>query len=219
MSFTLSHGRPLDPGRIGIDPDDLPPWQDGAIDLKAWFGPGALGRPLELEIGSGKGTFLVQQGLRTPRVNYIGLEYARSFWLYASDRCRRHGIENVRLVCAEAAFFLRNYVPDGCFQQVHIYFPDPWPKTRHHKRRLVSESFLRLLRRTIQKGALIRLVTDHVAYFKWIEHHVARVEDLYERLDLAAPELPEEGELVGTNFERKYRREGRSFHGLVLRHR
>ena len=227
MSFSLSHGRQLDPGRVGMDEDDLPLWQEGTIDLRAWFGPEALYRPLELEIGSGKGTFLVQQAPETPRINYVGLEYARAFWLYASDRCRRHGIENVRLVRTEASFFLRNYVPDGCFDQVHIYFPDPWPKKRHHKRRLVAEPFLRLLGRTVQQGARVRLVTDHAGYFEWVEHHAALVGDLYDRLDFTtpgptpgpAPGTSSAGEVVGTNFERKYRREGRLFHGLVLRRR
>ena len=127
-------------GYIGLTQEELPHNADGGpagpIDLRAWFGPdlAAMARPLELEIGSGKGTFLVQQATLLPGVNFIGVEWAMQFWKFAADRCRRHELENVRLLRAEAGLFVRCYVPDQCFQQVHIYFPDPWPKTRHHKR-------------------------------------------------------------------------------------
>ncbi len=219
MSVSLSHGKTLDPGVIGIDQAELPPWQNGAIDLRGWFGAERSQLPLELEIGSGKGTFLVQQATQTPGTNYIGVEFARQFWLYAADRCRRHALNNVRLVHTEAVFFVRNYVPDGVLHQVHIYFPDPWPKTRHNKRRLVQASFLELLHRTLEPHALVRIVTDHDDYFAWMQDHAAQVQTLYERLAFESPESAGQGELVGTNFERKYRREGRPFHGMILRKR
>lgn len=217
MSKSLSHHKALDVGHIGLLEADLPPWPDGPVDLKRWFGPACSDRPLELEIGSGKGTFLVQQAAQTPRVNYIGLEYARSYWKYAADRCRRRGLENVRLVRVEADFFVRNYVPDACLRQVHIYFPDPWPKKRHHKRRLIQAPFLRELHPRLEARGLVRIATDHDDYFRWMIEQAALVAGLFERLAFESPESAGEGELVGTNFERRYRREGRPFHGMVLR--
>ena len=217
MSLSLSHGRQLEPGSIGIDGHDLPPWQDGAIDLGRWFGPQRASNPLELEVGSGKGTFLVQQAMQTPDINYVGIEYTRQFWLYAADRCRRHGLNNVKLVHAEAAFFIRNFVPDGCFTQAHVYFPDPWPKKRHHKRRLIQVPFLRELAGTLKPDALLRMVTDHTDYFQWMQQQVVQVADLYMPLPFESPQSAGAGELVGTNFERKYRRQGRPFHALILR--
>lgn len=216
MSYSLSHGRPLDIGHIGVDPEALPPYTAGPIDLRGWFGPHGH-RPLELEIGSGKGTFLVQEAAGRPDVNYIGLEYARAFWRYASDRCRRHGLANVRLVCVEAGFFVQYYVPDASLSQVHVYFPDPWPKKRHHKRRLLTADFLRHLQRVLVPGGLVRIATDHGDYFEWILDHAGRVADRLDRLPFDSPVSAAADELVGTNFERKYRREGRDFHGLALR--
>jgi tRNA (guanine-N7-)-methyltransferase len=176
-------------------------------------------RPLELEIGSGKGTFLVQQATLLPGVNFIGVEWARAFWMFAADRCRRRGLENVRVVRAEAGLFVRCYVPDGCLRQVHVYFPDPWPKKRHHKRRLIQAPFLRELARTLEPGGLVRLATDHEDYHQWMLDHAGQVLDILAREPFVNPESAGEGELVGTNFERKYRREGRPFFAFALRKR
>ncbi len=121
------------------------------------------------------------------------------------------------MVHAEAGYFLRNYVADGIFQQVHIYFPDPWPKARHNKRRLVQAPFLRDVHRILTPTGQIRLATDHLDYFAWMEDHAAQVSDIFDRLEFVSPESAGEGELVGTNFERKYRREGRPFNAMILR--
>ncbi len=219
MSFSLSHGKPIDVAHFGIDQDQLPPLDDGPINPKTWFGPQNADHPLELEIGSGKGTFLVQQATATPQVNYLGIEYARSFWRYAADRCRRHGLENVRLVHTEAAAFVQYRLPNACLRKVHIYFPDPWPKKRHHKRRLIQAPFLRLLHPKLEPAARVHITTDHTSYYQWILEHAHQVDDLYERSPFQALGSAQEGELVGTNFERKYRRLGRSFHAITLHKR
>ena len=214
--MAISNRKDLDTTGYGID--GLPPFEQAPFDPRIWFGPPpeAERRPLDLEIGSGKGTFLVQQAPLTPQVDYLGVEYANAFYRYAADRARRRGLDNVRLLHAEAGSFVKHYVSDGVFRQVHIYFPDPWPKARHHKRRLVQEDFLRALHRVLEEGGRVRLATDHADYFEWMQEHTARVNDLFARLDFESPASAGEGELVGTNFERKYRREGRPFFGMVL---
>jgi len=216
MSLSLGHGKPLDVGDIGIADDQLPPFDQGPLDLPAWFGPDRANRPLELEIGSGKGAFLVQQAALSPEVNYLGIEWAKAFWRYAADRCRRRGLANVRLVRTDAAAFVRQYAPDAVFRQIHIYFPDPWPKKRHHKRRIIQATVLTELHRSLKPGGLIRIVTDHQDYFRSMRDHAAQVADRLEPLPFASLESAGRGELVGTNFERKYRRQGRPFCGMIL---
>lgn len=221
MAGSISSSSKRDAGDIGVACDALPPFDEGPIDVRVWFGE-RRDRPLELEIGSGKGTFLVQQAAACPDINYIGIEYARAYWLHAADRCRRHGLTNVRMAHTEAGLFVRNYLPPATLRQAHIYFPDPWPKKRHHKRRLIQAPFLRQLHRVLEDvsddGApMVRIATDHEDYFAWMVEHVAAVDDLFERLPFESPQAAGVGELVGTNFERKYRREGRGFHAMVLR--
>ena len=214
-----SGGGALDVGHIGIAMADLPPFDRGRLDLRAWFGDtgsDAYARPIDLEIGSGKGTFLVGQAKYEPGVNFIGIEYARAYWRHAADRLRRHGLDNVRMVHGEAGAFVRQYVVDGALRQVHIYFPDPWPKKRHHKRRLVQAPFLRELHRVLAPGGQVRLATDHEDYFAWMGEHAAKVAELFERRPFERPAAAGAGELVGTNFERKYRDEGRTFQGMTL---
>ena len=221
MSLSLSHGKPLDPGEAGLTHEQLPPLgetpQQSRIDFKQWFPADRRGLPFELEIGSGKGTFLVQQATQIPDVNYLGIEWARQFWRYAADRVRRRNLPGVRLLNHDAAVFVSWQCPDAVFRQVHVYFPDPWPKARHHKRRTLTADLFRQLHRVLQEGGLIRIVTDHDDYFQWIGQHAALVRDLFEPIPFERPVAAGDGEVVGTNFERKYKREGRPFNALALR--
>ncbi len=216
MNLSISRGRRLAVGQQGVARNELPPPGAGPVDLAEWFAPDGVGVPIELEIGTGKGTFLVQQAMLGRSVNYIGVEYARSFWRYAADRCRRKGLTNVRIVHADAESFLRDCVPCESLSQVHIYFPDPWPKTRHHKRRLIRACFLAMMHERLKPLGRVRIVTDHSEYFQWICRHVGQVEHLYDRLAFVAGAGVGDQEWVGSNFERKYRREGRPLHGMTL---
>ena len=191
---------------VGLDVDALP----RPIDWREMFGND---RPVELEIGMGKGTFITEQARARPEVNFFGIEWARWFWRYASDRLRRHGCANARTVRAEALYFLSEFVRDKSLAVLHVYFPDPWPKKRHHKRRLIQDPFLRQAERVLVPGGRLQLVTDHKDYFEQIEPLV-RASKL-DVVDYNRPGSAGEGEFVGTNFERKYAREGRPFFAIA----
>ncbi len=211
----------MDVGSVGLTRADFPALGDdpaqSRFDFRQWFGCGA-DDPLELEIGSGKGTFLVHQAAARPDVSYVGIEYAHPFWKYGADRCRRHGLKNVRLVHEDAKVVLGWYAADAIFTQVHVYFPDPWPKKRHHKRRLLCEPLFLELHRVLATDGVVRIVTDHEDYFEWIQAHAARVGERFETIPFTTARAGENsGEIVGTNFERKYRREGRPFHAMALK--
>jgi tRNA (guanine-N7-)-methyltransferase len=191
---------------VGLDVASL----SKPIDLAALFGNA---NSVELEIGVGKGTFLTDQARGRPETNFFGIEWARWFWRYSSDRLRRAGCKNVKTVRAEASFFLHEFIADGALSVVHIYFPDPWPKARHHKRRLIQPPFLAELNRVLIPNGRTQIVTDHQDYFEQIAQVVGA--SPLKVLEYNRPGSAAEGEFVGTNFERKYRREGRPFYAIA----
>jgi tRNA (guanine-N7-)-methyltransferase len=191
---------------VGLDPDTLPK----PLDWAALFGND---HPVELEIGMGKATFLTEAAKAHPEINFFGIEWARWFWRYGSDRLRRNGCLNARTVRAEAGFFIREFVKDASLSVLHIYFPDPWPKKRHNKRRLIQPPFLKEIERILIPGGRLQIVTDHKDYFEQIEP-VVKGSNL-KIVEYNRPGAAAEGEFVGTNFERKYKREGRPFYALA----
>lgn len=232
MSFGLARGRTLDAGAIGRTGADLPPLPDTPVDRgaarfdpRAWFEYSE--RPLEIEIGSGKGGYLVDAAKRQPETNLLGIEWAREFWLYAADRCRRHALANVQLLNADAVEFLKWRVPDGIADVIHLYYSDPWPKKKHHKRRVVRDEFLKEAHRVLKAGGELRIVTDHDEYWSWMEEHFARWCDAarpaprFDRLDDASARervrvSERDTELVATNYERKFTNEQKPPHATVL---
>jgi len=192
---------------IGLDVDALPK----PLNWQQLF---ANSNPVEIEIGSGKGTFLVEQATAHPEINFLGIEWARWFFRYASDRLRRHGCTNTRMVRAEANFFLTEFVPPQSVCVLHIYFPDPWPKARHHKRRLIQPTFMPLVNKILTPRGRLQVVTDHQAYFEENIDPAIRSSGL-QVVDYNRPGGAGAGEFVGTNFERKYAREGRPFFALA----
>ena len=214
MSFGLSRGRDLDTGGWGYTSRDLPPFEEGRIDPRIWFVDPQL--PLEIEIGSGKGTFLVQQAELQPETNFLGIEWAGEFYRYAADRMRRRSLTNVRMLHGDATEFIRYWCPDGIAAVLHLYFSDPWPKSRHHKRRVVQDASLTEFHRLLIPKGELRIVTDHDELWAWYEDHARRHEHLFDRRAFRRPDSAGETELVGTNFERKFAREGRPFHAMTL---
>ncbi len=212
-------GRDLVTAGHGLEADDLPPFDaerpDAArVDPRAWFD--APDRPFEIEIGCGKGTFLVQQAEDGRDVNYLGIEQARAFYRHAADRARRRALANVRILHADATEFVRYRCPDAIATVVHLYFSDPWPKKRHHKRRVAQERSLADFHRVLAPDGQLRLVTDHDDLWTWYEALAERCAHLFERRPFAAVESAQPGELVGSNYERKFAREGRPFHAMTL---
>jgi tRNA (guanine-N7-)-methyltransferase len=219
VSFGLAHGRTVDTTGFGLTSADLPAFDparpEGArLDPRRWFAQPEL--RLEIEIGSGKGTFLVQQAPLQPLVNYLGIEWAGEFFRYAADRMRRRNIANVRMLHFDAVEFLRFYCASEIADVLHLYFSDPWPKSRHHKRRVVQDQSLQDMHRILRPSGELRLVTDHDDLWAWYEDHATRHESLFERRAFASPQSVGEGELVGTNYERKFATEGRPFHAMTL---
>ena len=220
MSFGLSRGKTLVTEGFGLDAQDLPSFNlddpaSSRVDPREWFEHPE--RPFEIEIGSGKGAFLVQQAKHAPEVNYLGIEQAGEFYRYAADRMRRHDLRNVRLLHADAVEFIRFRCPDAIAGVIHLYFSDPWPKKRHHKRRVVQDASLREFDRVLAPGGEIRIVTDHVELWAWYEMHATNHEDQFLRDEFTPPAWTGERELIGTNYERKFGALGKPIHAMVLK--
>jgi tRNA (guanine-N7-)-methyltransferase len=180
--------------------DDVP----APIDWVALFGDD---HPVELEVGSGKGLFLVNAARANPGRNFLGVEISRKYARLAAERLAKQGITNARLWASDARDVLRK-VPDRSLRAVHVYFPDPWWKQRHKKRRVFTDALVAEIERTLQPGGELHVASDVEEYFGLIRELIAASPRLRER---PAPEagVPEHDLDYLTNFERKYRLEGR----------
>ena len=214
MSFGLARGKILDVGDIGIEMQSLPSHENGPIDPRCWFEDAS--KSFEIEIGSGKGTFLLQESKRRTESNYLGFEWTSEFYRYASDRIRRNYISNVKVVHGDATEFLKYWCADSVANIIHLYFSDPWPKKRHNKRRVIQDEALQTFHRILKPRGVVHIVTDHDDLWQWCEEHFERNVSIFTTKPFGSAESAEYGELVGTNFERKYKKESRSFHSTTL---
>ncbi len=174
------------------------------------------GRPIELEIGCGKGGFLLRRARECSDRGFIGLEWANKFFKYAADRMARWGVNNVRIMRADAHHMFIHQMTPGCLAALHVYHPDPWPKKRHHKRRLISEQFVEHAVAALQSGARWAIQTDHAEYYEWIRERVDPRAELTE-IAYDDPGFGIVDEEAGTNFEIKYLREGRPIYRVAYR--
>ncbi len=125
-------------------------------------------RPVEIDLGCGKGGFLVWVAGQRPGHNFLGVERQLKRLRKADKKVRRAGLPNVRLLRVEAGYFVAKLVADGSVAAYHILFPDPWPKRRHHRRRLFQPAFVDELYRTLGQGGVVNVATDDLDYFAHI---------------------------------------------------
>jgi tRNA (guanine-N7-)-methyltransferase len=168
-------------------------------------------RPVELEVGPGKGLFLVNAARRDPSRNFVGVELAHKYARKAAERVAKNGLENVRVFSGDARRFVRELVPSGSLHALHVYFPDPWWKKRHKKRRVFTDEFVSDVARLLRPGGDFWIATDVEDYYQVMLEILASHPEF---LPMPAPEpnTPEHDLDYLTNFERKYRIEGRPIH-------
>jgi tRNA (guanine-N7-)-methyltransferase len=177
------------------------------IDWNQLFGND---HPVEIEVGFGKGLFLLNAAMECPDVNFFGVEIMRKYQLFTATRMARRKLANVRLACTDARFLMRGYVAPGSVAAVHVYFPDPWWKKRHHKRRVFTEDFVASCVRALRPGGLFHLATDVADYFAVMTELCAACPELEA---LPRPAVDEDQ----TNFERKARLKGTPINRAVFR--
>ena len=190
-------------------PDELPsPW-----DAETLFGRVA---PLELEIGTGKGMFLAKAAGQFPQHNFLGIEIGVKYARYAAARLIRQNRSNAIMVCGDAALVLRDVIPNDTLAAVHVYFPDPWWKRAHRKRRVLRTEVLQLIERRLMPGGTLHFWTDVEEYF------TSTLDLLTETTALQGPfEVPEQDAAdemdYRTHFERRTRLHGEKVYRAMYR--
>ena len=181
----------------GINPRDT---GFAPLDFPEIFGND---HPVVLEVGSGKGRFLIASATEQPHLNFIGIEKSLHYYRVIRERIAKRGLANARIMNHDAFVIMQKMIPDASISEVHIYFPDPWPRPRQQKRRIIRPEVLKEIGRVLVPGGIGVYVTDHREYF-----------------EAAAPVIAEffaskAGEPVGpprTNYEAKYRAAGRAIY-------
>jgi len=140
---------------------------DAPLDLDDVF---ARHAPRTLEIGFGNGAALAAMAAAHPERDYLGIEVHRPGVGALLLTLEKQEVKNVRVICADAVAVLRNAIPDASLAAVHVYFPDPWPKLRHHKRRLIQPPFAELIARKLRAGGYLHMATDWEDYAQHMLH-------------------------------------------------
>jgi tRNA (guanine-N7-)-methyltransferase len=183
------------------------------IDVAALFGND---RPVELEIGSGKGLFLANAAQSLAGHNFFGVELSRKYARLAAERLAKLGLSNAKVWAGDARDVLARRLPDHSLRAIHVYFPDPWWKKRHKKRRVFTEALVAHIARTLQPRGELHVASDVEEYFAIIQELIA-ASHRFRAEPLPVPKVPEHDLDYLTNFERKYRLEGRPIFRAVYR--
>lgn len=166
--------------------------------------------PLIVEIGCGGGRTIINMALSHPKKNFMGIEMAGDYYKILRARVTKRRIENLRIARTDAAVLLHRFLPESFVQEYHIYFPDPWPKRRHRKRRLFTTAFCVDIRRTMIPGGRLYVATDFHEYYLEILPRLQSVLQIQEH-----PQPWEDAPAGRTNYEVKYIKEGRKVFRLV----
>lgn len=165
--------------------------------------------PFEVDLGCGDGSFLIEMAKRHPERNFLGVERLLGRVRKVCRGAERLGLTNVKVLRLEAKYTAEWLLPLGSVSRLHLLFPDPWPKARHHKRRLVQQPFLKALEKILVPEGEFLFKTDHEEYFEWATEEVEAFPGLETK------EWPSDAFYYAeTDFERQWAAEGRATHCL-----
>ena len=175
------------------------------LDPKNIFGRKA---PLHVDLGCGDGSFICALGQRMPAKNFLGIE--RLLGRIRSATRKAASLPNVRLLRMESSYAVRYLLPAESVETFYLLFPDPWPKRRHWRRRIVTEDFLSAIGQALVENGTFRIATDQREYFEKMKE-MARANSNFAIIDPTVADLPL------TKFEKTFRAQGASIHWLELR--
>ena len=159
-------------------------------------------QPLEVELGAGDGSFLARYAQLHPERNFLGVERLLGRLRKIDRKGLRAGLDNLRLIRIEASYLIQYLLPRESVVAVHVYFPDPWPKRKHRKNRLVNSAFVETLAKVLPPGGSVFLRTDDADYF-------AQMTEVFGANSAFCPlETPAERLEITTDFERAFQARG-----------
>jgi tRNA (guanine-N7-)-methyltransferase len=177
------------------------------LDLVQLFGRSA---PLYVDLGCGDGSFVCEMAQQFPKTNFLGIE--RLTKRVQKVRRKAEKIENVRVLHADSLFAVRCLLPESSVETFYLLFPDPWPKRRHHSRRIFTSDFLDAIAVALEQHGVLRVATDQLDYFQQIEL-ISRAHVQFQ----VVPRSPDDVVLPVTKFEKKFRKQGALIYRLTLR--
>jgi tRNA (guanine-N7-)-methyltransferase len=192
----------------------LPETYVAPLDLLAIFGRGA---PLHVDLGCGDGSFLCELALRHPERNFLGIDRLVG---RVAKACRKaSSLDNVRILNVESSYAVGYLLPERSVETFYLLFPDPWPKRRHQRRRIVTPEFLDSIHRTLADGGFFCIATDQLDYFHEIERAAFSKLDCFKQSSCSGPEVVpfDDVDLPLTKFERQFREQGAPIYRLALR--
>jgi tRNA (guanine-N7-)-methyltransferase len=170
-----------------------------------------LSRPLEIEVGCGKGQFLTRRAVENPDCDFLGIERMLERVRLFDGKCRRGGINNAKVLRLEALYTFHYLLPAHHARKVYVFFPDPWPKKKHHSHRLFGPLFLNALWKRLEIGGRLEFATDHREYFETVKECFA-CDSRFE--EVAPMDRPKE---VWTEFETMFRSQGLPIYSAAWR--
>ena len=197
---------------IKIEAPELRLDPDRAVESIDWLEIFGDEGPVEVEIGIGKGRFLLAAAAARPGVLHLGVEWANKYLRIAESRAWKRSLKNVRFVRVDARELVHQAIPSGSVSAYYVFYPDPWPKKRHHKRRFFQKETVDHLVRTHVPGGALHAATDHVDYWEVIEPLLDGHGELARLSEFGGEGFPLATDEPLTNFEAKYHIEGRKRH-------
>jgi tRNA (guanine-N7-)-methyltransferase len=163
--------------------------------------------PLQVDLGCGEGSFVCELAERHPEKNFLGIERLASRVAKTSRKAAR--IANVRVLHAETSYAVRYLLSERAVETFYLLFPDPWPKRRHHRRRIFTPEFLNSVHAALKDEGLLRIATDHRDYFTYIQRLAGQSTDF--------PTTEMNSQFPASTFEKRFQRRGLSIYRLTLR--